>query len=87
MYKIITDFQLLPDAQSNTSLIPARMEFDQQAREYAEMYEREAAAELEREQGEDDGEDEELIDRMEVFMPVVQTLVGALGGFEVSEIR
>lgn len=31
-----------------------------------------------------DDDDEEMVDRMEVFLPVVQSLVNALGGYEVS---
>jgi hypothetical protein len=35
--------------------------------------------------GDEPREDEdEMIDRMEVFLPVVQSLVNALGGYEVS---
>jgi hypothetical protein len=36
--------------------------------------------------GEEDphNEEEEMVDRMEVFLPVVQSLVNALGGYEVS---
>jgi hypothetical protein len=29
-------------------------------------------------------DDEEMVDRMEVFLPVVQSLINALGGYEVS---
>jgi hypothetical protein len=28
-------------------------------------------------------DDEEMVDRMEVFLPVVQSLINALGGYEV----
>jgi hypothetical protein len=61
------------------------MDFVTQAREAADRYDREAAEEEQREEmGMEDEEDDEMIDRMEVFMPVVQSLIGALGGFEVS---
>jgi hypothetical protein len=61
------------------------MDFVTQAREAADRYDREAAEEEQREEmGMEDDEDDEMIDRMEVFMPVVQSLIGALGGFEVS---
>jgi hypothetical protein len=32
-------------------------------------------------------DDEEMVDRMEVFLPVVQSLINALGGYEVSNSR
>lgn len=38
--------------------------------------------------GDEPREDEdEMVDRMEVFLPVVQSLVNALGGYEVSILR
>lgn len=32
-------------------------------------------------------EEEEMVDRMELFLPVVQSLVNALGGYEVRRCR
>jgi len=61
------------------------MDFARSARALADRYDREAAGEDVDEDiasgSEDDGE---MIARMDLFMPVVQRLVGALGGFEVS---
>jgi len=61
------------------------MDFARSARALADRYDREAAGEDADEDigsGSEDGG--EMIDRMDLFMPVVQRLVGALGGFEVS---
>lgn len=59
--------------------------FADQARNLAERYEREAREEEDRKlMGVGSDEEEEEVDRMEIFGPVVQTLVGALGGYEVS---
>lgn len=62
--------------------------FADQARNLADRYEREAREEEDRKlMGVGSEEEDEDVDRMEVFRPVVQTLVGALGGYEVSRIR
>ena len=63
------------------------MDFASSSRALADQYDRQAAG-VEEDDGIDQDEegDEEMIDRMELFMPVVQRLVGALGGFEVCNL-
>jgi hypothetical protein len=61
------------------------MEFARTARALADRYDREAAGEDIDEAASSGSEDEgDMVDRMDLFMPVVQRLVGALGGYEVS---
>lgn len=60
------------------------MDFASSARALADQYDRQAAGEEEDDEIDREGEgDDDMVDRMELFMPVVQRLVGALGGFEV----
>ena len=63
------------------------MDFASSARALADQYDRQATG-VEEDDGIDQDEEggEEMIDRMELFMPVVQRLVGALGGFEVCNL-
>jgi len=61
------------------------MDFARSARALADRYDREAAGEdVDEDIGSGSEDDGEMIARMDLFMPVVQRLVGALGGFEVS---
>jgi hypothetical protein len=62
------------------------MDFANSARALADQYDRQAAGQDEDDDMDpDNDEDEDVVNRMELFMPVVQRLVGALGGFEVRD--
>lgn len=62
------------------------MSFASSARALADQYERQAEGRDEDEGMDQEKDDDDMVDRMELFMPVVQRLVGALGGFEVRDL-
>lgn len=63
------------------------MDFASSARALADQYDRQAEGRDEDEgMDQENDDDDDMVDRMELFMPVVQRLVGALGGFEVRDL-